>query len=318
MTNKGQWDQMEHKDYYKVMGLEKSASQEDIKRTYRKLARKYHPDVSKEPDALSKFKELGQAYEVLKDPEKRKKYDQYGQFWQSGAQGQDNPSYQYNHQGDVNDFEDFISSIFKQQQQRDYHRNTRGQDIHSKINITLEDSFHGALKTLQLQIPEQDTYGQIHYRNREVKVKIPKGIADKQSIRLKGQGDKGLGHSPGDLYLEISIKPHPWFHLHQRDIHLDLPISPWEAALGATVTVPTLGGPVKLTIPKLSQSGKQMRLKGRGLPSNGSSEAGAQIVKLYIVIPHTDNPQMTHLFEQMAKTSDFNPRQSLGVTDDKS
>jgi len=308
---------MEYKDYYKVMGLDKNVSQEDIKRAYRKLARKYHPDVSKEPDALSKFKEVGEAYEVLKDPDKRKKYDQYGQYWQTGpeaAHAGGQPHYQYTDMGgDVSDFEDFISNIFRQQRQREHHRQSKGQDVHTKISISLEDSYQGAEKSLQLQIPEQDAYGQISYRTREIKVKIPKGIGDKQSIRLKGQGDKGLGSNPGDLYLEINITPHPWFHLQKHDIYLDLPISPWEATLGATVMVPTLGGAVKLTIPKLSQAGKQMRLKGRGLPQNGHAGPGDQIVTLRIVIPPTANDEELRLYEELAKKTDFNPRAKLGV-----
>ena len=306
---------MEYKDYYKIMGLEKNASQEDIKRTYRKLARKYHPDVSKEPNAENKFKELGEAYEVLKDPEKRRKYEEFGQYWKeperasSGQQQQ----YHYANQEGAADFEEFINSIFKQRQQQERHMHERGQDVHATLSISLEDSFSGAEKILQLQVPVVDKQGYASYQTRAIKVKIPKGIEDKQQIRLKGQGDKGHSHHAGDLYIEINIAPHPWFQLANRDIYLDLPISPWEATLGATVTVPTLAGPVKLKIPKLSQSGNQMRLKGRGLPGK---TPGDQILKLQIVIPPTENEAMTRLYEDMSRSVNFNPREKLGVSND--
>lgn len=306
---------MEYKDYYKVMGLEKTASQEDIKRTYRKLARKYHPDVSKEDNAESKFKELGEAYEVLKDPEKRRKYDEFGQYWKEPerASGGQQQQYHYADEAGAADFEEFINSIFRQRQQQEHHRHERGQDVHAMLSISLEDSFSGAEKILQLQVPVVDKHGYASYQTRAIKVKIPKGIEDKQQIRLKGQGDKGHGQHAGDLYIEISIAPHPMFQLVKKDVYLELPISPWEATLGATVTVPTLAGPVKLKIPKLSQSGKQMRLKGRGLPG---SVPGDQILKLQIVIPHTENETMTRLYEEMSRSVNFNPREKLGVNND--
>ncbi|MGQ3889177.1 DnaJ C-terminal domain-containing protein [Legionella sp. CNM-1927-20] len=312
---------MEYKDYYKIMGLDKNVSQEEIKRAYRKLARKYHPDVSKEPNAESKFKELGEAYEVLKDPEKRAKYDQFGQYWQHpdagtsrGQHGQS--SHQYSHsfdQGSAADFEDFLNSIFRQRQQQEYDYFEESLDIHAKITISLEDSFHGAEKTLQLQKPVMTQHGWPEYETRAIKVRIPKGVTDKQQIRLKGQGNKGRKHHKGDLYIEINIAPHPWFKLEKKDIHLELPITPWEATLGASVQVPTLGGPVRLKVPKLSQTGKQMRLKGRGLPGN---PPGDQLITLKIVIPTTENSEVNKLYGQIAALTKFNPRQSLGVSDD--
>lgn len=311
---------MEYKDYYQIMGLEKNASAEDIKRAYRKLARKYHPDVSKEANAEAKFKELGEAYEVLKDPEKRTKYDRYGQYWKEqgqqqgygGTQGGGQQQY-YRHfeEAEMSGFEDFLNSIFKEryrQEQASFY--DQGQDIHAKLNITLEESFHGAEKNLQLQTPVVDQHGHVSYETRSVKVKIPKGIVNKQQIRLKGQGGKGPGKQAGDLYIEIDFSHHPWFHLHKKDIHLNLPITPWEAALGATVKVPTLGGTVNLKIPKLSQSGKKMRLQGRGLPGNPS---GDQYVILQIVIPPIESEQASKLYQQLANTIPFNPREHLGV-----
>ncbi|STX30199.1 curved DNA binding protein DnaJ [Legionella beliardensis] len=314
---------MEYKDYYKIMGLERDVNQEEIKRAYRKLARKYHPDVSKEPNAENKFKELGEAYDVLKDPEKRAKYDQYGQYWQNppgsahGAHGAQSDSYQYSQHFDdtsATDFEDFLNNIFKQryqQEQEDYFAESL--DIHAKLTINLEDSFHGTEKTLQLQKPVMGPQGVPTYETRAIKVKIPKGVTDKQQIRLKGQGNQGRKHQKGDLYIEINIAPHPWYKLEKKDIHLELPITPWEATLGAAIQVPTLGGPVKLKIPKLSQTGKQMRLKGRGLPGQ---PPGDQIITLKIVISTTDNAEVNKLYEQIASATTFNPRKNLGVSDE--
>ena len=314
---------MEYKDYYKVLGLDRKASQDEIKRAYRKLARKYHPDVSKEAGAEDKFKELNEAYEVLKEPANRAKYDQYGEHWnQQGQQGayqhqqRQHPQHsgagqaQHGFSGEsAADFEDLLSSIFGQHRRQQHHAPAydEGQDIYAKINITLEDSYHGAEKTLQLQIPENNTE-----QLKTIKVKIPKGIGDKKQIRLKGQGGS-IGGRPRDLYIEIHINPHPWFRLEDKDIYLQLPIAPWEAGLGATINVPTLGGPVKLNIPKGSQAGKKMRLKGRGLPGN---PAGDQLVTLQIVIPEKENEQATKLYQEMAKVLAFNPRAHLGVRDD--
>lgn len=311
---------MEYKDYYKVMGVKKDASQEEIKRAYRKLARKYHPDVSKETDALSKFKEVGEAYEILKDAEKRQKYDQYGQYWQHSGKGAGSGSQrpysnQQQHAYDLGakEFEDFINSIFgnrRQEQKRPFYTKAKGEDIQARLTINLEDSFIGREKTLQLQTPVLDNFGRETYQTRAIKVTIPKGIQEGQKIRLKEQGETGGAQKAGDLYIEIHIQPHHYFKLEKKDIHLELPISPWEAALGATVLVPTLAGAVKLTIPKLSQSGKQMRLKGRGLPG---LTPGDQIVTLSIVIPKTEDEQLTKLYEEMAKSTQFNPREKFGL-----
>lgn len=308
---------MDYKDYYKIMGLERSASPDEIKRAYRKLARKYHPDVSKEPDAEAKFKELGEAYEVLKDPEKKAKYDQYGQYWKEQTAGAQQGQSQRQHSGSYDqasaaDFEDFINSIFRQRAQQQQHDNyfDQGQDIHAKMNINLEDSFHGAEKTLQLQIPTLDSHGRMTYATKAIKVKIPKGIGDKKQIRLKGQGAQTGHQRPGDLYIEMNINPHPLFHLNEKDIYLELPISPWEAALGASVKVPTLAGDVNLKIPKLSQSGQQLRLSGRGLPGK---TPGNQYVKLNIVIPMKENEEASKLYKALAETLEFNPRANMGA-----
>lgn len=311
---------MEYKDYYKIMGVSASASQDEIKHAYRKLARKYHPDVSKEPDAEAKFKDLGEAYEVLKNPEKRAKYDQYGKYWQQqsqqpggNSQGPGGRPQGFSHDEQV-DFEEFINSIFgsrfnQNPRTRNRSRPTRGEDIHAKLNISLEDSFRGTEKILQLQLPSNNPFSSPS-PPRSIKIKIPKGVIDKQQIRLKGQGGQNGTH-PGDLYIEVNLGPHPLFKADKKDIYLKLPISPWEAALGASVEVPTLGGTVHLKIPKLSQTGKKMRLKGRGLPGH---TPGDQFVILEIVIPPTENEKALELYKQLASTFKFNPREQLGVS----
>ena len=199
-------------------------------------------------------------------------------------------------------FEEFLNSIFRQRNQQQQAYYDQGEDIHAKLTISLEDSFSGAEKTLQLQTSANES--------RAIRVKIPKGIGNKQQIRLKGQGSKGRANKPGDLYIEIHIAPHPHFHLQGKNIYLKLPISPWEAALGATIQVPTLAGKVNLKIPASSQSGNQMRLKGRGLPGTPS---GDQMITLEIVIPSSSNDKMVKLYEEMANTAKFNPREKLGV-----
>lgn len=322
---------MEYKDYYKIMGIERSASPEEIKRAYRRLARKYHPDVSKEAHAEEKFKELGEAYEVLKDPQKRSQYDQYGEYWKHQGQQQQthsqtgnhaNPGGAYHHQSfheniDMAGFEDFIQSIFSQQQQARHQRHHHApfsqpaqQDIHAKLSISLEDSYTGAEKMLQIQVPHLDATGRMEQRLKSVRVKIPKGIGNQQQIRLKGQGVQTSAGNAGDLYIEIHLDPHPLFHLKDKDIHLKVPITPWEAALGATIRVPTLGGEVQVKIPAQTQSGKQMRLKDRGLPGK---PAGDQYLLFEIILPPAGNEKLHALFEQMAAASSFNPRESLGV-----
>lgn len=294
---------MEHKDYYQIMGLEKTATKEQIRQAYRKLARKYHPDVSKEPNAEHKFKEVGEAYEILKDPEKKAKYDQYGAYWKEPPPETRGQSYQ-SYQADNNsaDFDDFLNRVFRQRYEAEQAQ-AYAQDSHAKLVISLEDSFHGAEKTLQLQRPVVNAQGFMEYKTQTIQVKIPRGIQDHQSIRLKGQGD-----NKGDLYIEIHIHAHPLFQLDKKDIFIKMPLSPWDAALGVSVTLPTLGGSVQLKVPPLSQNGKKMRLKGRGLPGN---PPGDQFVIFEIVIPETMNPEAKAAYENLAKCyPSFNPGKS--------
>lgn len=300
---------MSAKNYYKVMGLDKNASQADIKRAYRKLARKYHPDLNKEKNAEAKFKELGEAYDVLKNKDKRQAYDQYGEQWQNPyqnadqSQSKDNHYQSFNQEQNVN-FEDILSSVFGGRQSHARHQNYgKGQDIHSKLNITLEESIEGVEKVLQLQGSMNNA------PPKTIKVKIPKGIGDKQQIRLKGQGGIGQNSQPGDLFIEVSIVPHKLYNIRDKDLYLELPITPWEAALGATVSVPTPYGNVNLTIPASSNSGTKLRLKEKGLPTK---EPGALYITLKIIIPPIDNDESKKLYEKLAKTTKYNPRQNLG------
>lgn len=315
---------MEFKDYYKILGVARDASEDDIRRAYRKKARKYHPDVSKEPDAEERFKEVGEAYEVLKDAEKRKAYDQFGANWKEGQEfrpppgwGQGGFAYEGGNFGGGGDFSDFFESLFGQaaRGRGGAHRaggfRTRGEDQVARISITLEDAYQGASHPISLNIPEVGPDGHMVAKTRSLNVRIPKGVTEGQRIRLAGQGSPGLGGGPaGDLYLEINFRPHPYFHADKRDIFLDLPITPWEAALGQTVTVPTLGGSVELRIPAGSQSGRKLRLKGRGLPGEPQ---GDQYVVLKMVTPAATTEAEREFYERMAQELPMNPRADLGV-----
>ena len=314
---------MEFKDYYKIMGVDRNATQDEIKRAYRKLARKYHPDVSKEPDAEARFKEVGEAYEVLKDPEKRAAYDQLGANWKAGQEFHPPPGWDAGFEfsgggftgGDTSAFSDFFEALFGRGFGSASHRRStfraKGEDHHAKILVDLEDAFHGANRTITLQIPEVDAHGHVRTRQRSLKVHIPKGIRQGQRIRLAGQGAPGIGGAPaGDLYLEVEFRPHPFYRVEGRDLYLDLPIAPWEAALGAKVKVPTPGGVVDLKIPPNSKSGRKLRLKGRGIPD---SPAGDLYVVLQIVTPPADSEKAKALYRQMAQELAFNPRARLGV-----
>lgn len=313
---------MEFKDYYQILGLERNASQDDIKRSYRKLARKFHPDINKEKDAEEKFKEIGEAYEVLQDPEKRAAYDKFGSNWQQGQDFEPPPNWDAGFEfsgggysnGQQAGFSDFFSELFGSGQFRQAAGNQgfarSGEDHHARIVITLAEAWHGAKKTFTLTRPEITPQGQLVNRQHTITVTIPKGVTADQKIRLQGQGMPGHnGGSHGDLYLEISLEPHPLFTVDKRNIHLTMPVTPWEAALGGNVSCPTLGGQVKLNIPANSQTGKKLRLKGRGL-SNGK-QSGDQIVTLQIVIPTPQTAEQRDLYKKMAELMPFDPRKNL-------
>lgn len=307
---------MEYKDYYQIMGVERDADADTIKRAYRKLARKYHPDVSKETDAEDKFKEVQEAYEVLKDADKRQAYDQMGRNWQAGQDFRPPPGWENQRRewhfssGDPGGrhYSDFFDSLFGGG--RGQAGGFRGQDQHARLRIRLEDAYHGATRNITLNVPEIDEQGRVRQQQRDLKVRIPAGVLSGQSIRLKGQGASGLGNgSSGDLLLEIEYEPHTKFQPDGRDIYLDLPITPWEAALGAKVPVSTLGGTVNLNIPAGAQTDKQLRLKGRGLPGKPT---GDQIVRLKIMTPPADSERDRTLYQQMHEQMAFDPRAQNG------
>jgi curved DNA-binding protein len=314
---------MEFKDYYEIMGVKREATQEEIKRAYRKLARKYHPDVSKESGAEEKFKELGEAYEVLKDPEKRAAYDQLGSNWKSGQEFKPPPDWDsgFEFRGggfaarDNAAFSDFFESLFgrggfqgARPGARAFH--ARGEDHHAKVLIDVEDAFNGATRVITLQVPELDAQGRVQMRERSLNVKIPKGIKPGQQIRLSGQGAPGVGQGgSGDLYLEVRFKPHALYRFEGNDLYLDLPVAPWEAALGGSAKVPTPGGVVDLTVPAGSAGGRKLRLKGRGIPAN---PPGDLYVVLKLVLPPADTEQAKAVYREMQDKLAFNPRAGLG------
>jgi curved DNA-binding protein len=318
---------MEYKDYYKIMGVSKDATQDEIKRAYRKLARKYHPDVSKEPEAEKKFKEVGEAYEVLKDPEKRAAYDQLGANWKAGQEFRPPPDWDAGFEfrgggftpGDSSAFSDFFESLFgrgfgggfNDAQRGGAEFRAQGEDHHAKVLIDLEDAFHGASRVITLRNPELDPQGHVITHERTLQVHIPKGIKQGQQIRLAGQGSAGLGGGrAGDLYLEVEFKPHPLYRVEGRDLYLELPVAPWEAALGAKVKAPTPAGIIDLKIPPGSSSGRKLRVKGRGIPGK---TAGDLYAILRIALPPSDSEQAKALYRKMAQELAFNPRARLGV-----
>jgi len=323
---------MDFKDYYAVLGVSESASPEEIKKAYRKLARKYHPDVSKVEDADTKFKDLGEAYEVLKDPEKRAEYDQLRKYgakadgsfepppgWQS-ASGFGGGGYT---DADARQFSDFFEEIFGGGRRGgfsggfgggDFRQNMkmRGEDVHARIALFLEEAFHGCDKQVSFTVNEADQHGRVIPRQKTLKVKIPAGMREGQHIRLKGQGAPGVGGGePGDLFIEVEFAPHPHFTVEGRDVLVTVPVAPWEAALGASVTVPTVGSKVKVKVPRGSTSGRKLRLKGKGFPGK---HPGDQIVVLQVTMPEKHSPEAEKLYEQLAEAEkNFNPRSKLHV-----
>jgi curved DNA-binding protein len=312
---------MEYKDYYKIMGVKRDAGQDEIKRAYRRLARKYHPDVSKEKDAEAHFKEVGEAYEVLKDPQKRAAYDRLGSNWQAGQDFHPPPNWDsgfefsgggFTH-GNAADFSDFFESLFggRGPFTTRGHFRARGEDQYIRVLIDLDDAYHGATRTLMLQLPEVDAQGRLVNKQRTLNVHIPKGIRPGQHIRLGGQGAPGVGNAPtGDLYLQVELRAHPFYRIDGKDVYLELPLTPWEAALGATVQVPTPEGKVDLKIPPNSAPGQKMRLKGRGIPGK---TPGDFYVLLQIALPPAHTEAAKALYRSMQSQLNFNPRAYLGV-----
>lgn len=332
---------MDYKNYYDILGVDKAASADEIKKAYRQLARKYHPDLNKEAGAEDKFKEIGEANEVLSDPEKRAAYDQLGKSYRPGQDFQPPPNWDagyeftgggyrdgfgsddqgagrqtYYRRGAAGDdhsdfFENLFGEAYRQQRQAEAEarRNQRGQDHHAKILIDIEDAFEGAKRSISLKVPELTADGQVRLKERKLDVTIPKGVKEGQNIRLKGQGAPSAGKGgPGDLFLEIAFNAHKVFHAQGTDLFVDLPVAPWEAALGGKVKVPTASGAVDLTIPAGSKQGSKLRLKGKGLPAK---KAGDLYVVLQITLPPAGDEKAKKLYQAMAEDFEFDPRAGL-------
>jgi curved DNA-binding protein len=313
---------MEFKDYYKVMGVARDATEAQIKQAYRKLARKYHPDVSKEKDAEARFKEVGEAYEVLRSPEKRAAYDQLGQGHPAGEDFRPPPDwgagFEFSGAGTRDsDYSDFFESLFGAQaragagNRRGAFHPGRGEDHHAKVLLDLDATLRGGARQLTLRVPEIDADGRLVSKERVLNVQVPKGILAGQHIRLAGQGARAPGEgTPGDLFIEVEFQPHPLYRVDGRDLYLDLPVAPWEAALGATVKTPTPGGTVDLKIPAASHAGSKLRLKGRGIPA---SPSGDFYVVLQIALPPAADAKAQAAYAALAAALPFNPRANLGV-----
>ncbi|AWW49401.1 DnaJ C-terminal domain-containing protein [Polynucleobacter paneuropaeus] len=323
---------MKFRDYYETLGVARGATEAEIKTAYRKLARKYHPDVNKEKDAEDRFKEIGEAYSVLKDTEKRAAYDQMGSNWKQGQDFSPPPNWNtgFEFADDPNagfggyggsydgDQSEFFESLFGRGRHRQGGRSSnarqgmhfKGQDHHAKILIDLADAYNGAKRTISLHMPTQDPEGHVMTQERKLDVNIPKGIKAGQNLRLSGQGGPGMGDGgAGDLYLEIDFHPSPLYKVDGKDVYLDLPMAPWEAALGTSLNIPTpAGSTLELTIPPNTKSGRKMRLKGKGIPSK---EPGDFYVVPNIVLPEAQSAAQKAAYQELEKAFDFKPRSHL-------
>jgi curved DNA-binding protein len=314
---------MQFKDYYQTLGVARDATADEIKKSFRKLARKYHPDVSKEPDAERRMREVNEAYAVLSDPEKRAAYDQVGRGYQPGQDFRPPPDwdagFEFSGHGfspqDTADFSDFFAELFGRMgggrggfRTRGRPFQARGEDHHAKVLLDLEDAFHGTTRQISLRVPRMDAQGRTVLDTRTLTVKIPKGIHEGQTIRLAGQGSPGLGGAPaGDLLLEVRFRPHPRFRAEGRDLHLPLPVAPWEAALGAVIPVDMPDGSLKVRIPAGAQGGHTLRVRGKGIPG---TPPGDLLIEVRVVLPPADTPKARELYQTMARELAFDPRQN--------
>jgi curved DNA-binding protein len=320
---------MEFKDYYKTLGVERTASDDEIKKAFRRLARKHHPDISKAADASARMQDLNEAYEVLRDKEKRAAYDRVGQGAQGEQPFQPPPGWDsgFEFSGGPDEFADagahsaFFEALFGAARRggrgrpghgADPFQARRGQDHHAKIVVPIEDAFHGATREIALHSPEMDAAGNVALHERTLQVAIPKGIRAGQQIRLAGQGSPGFGDGTrGDLYLEIEFAPHPRWRVDGRDLHHTLRVAPWEAALGAAVELPTPDGSVvEMNVPAGSQTGRKLRLRGRGIPGN---PPGDLYVMLEVVLPPARDDKARAAYRQMARDLAFDPRANPGA-----
>lgn len=314
---------MKYKDYYAALGVPRDASAEDVKKAYRKLAQKYHPDVTKDPKGEERFKEIAEAYQTLKDPEKRAAYDQLGKGYASGQEFRPPPGWEERFRAGGGgapggfSFEDIdLSDLFEQFGARGRGPGGRGraampipgEDYEVAVHLTLEDALRGTQVDLQLQLPEYDAQGRMHRAAKTIKARIPKGATHGQRLRLRGQGGKGMnGGRDGDIYLDIALHPHPLYRPSGHDIYLDLPLAPWEAALGATVEVPTPHGAVNLKVPSGTAAGAKMRLAKKGLPKPDGGEGDLYAI-VQIVNPTVLDDRERELFRQLGEASRFDPR----------
>ncbi|MBI9078647.1 MAG: DnaJ domain-containing protein [Pseudodesulfovibrio sp.] len=312
---------MEYKDYYKLLGVSRSSSKEDIAKAFKKLARKFHPDLNpNDKGAEDKFKEINEAYEVLKDAKKRKLYDQFGSNWEHGQNFQPPPGYenmQFGGGGGGGGFSDFFETAFGGGRGGSFRggfggggyqqRPRRGSDSEATYELTLDEAFKGGSKSVTLQEQTAGPDGFPRMTTKTLEIKVPVGIKDGQKIRLAGQGNPGMaGGAKGDLYLKIKLMPHSLFKVSDSDIILDLPLAPWEAALGVTLRIPTLDGAVEMKIPPGIGSGKKLRIKNKGLGSG--AKRGDQFVRIMIQAPDRISSDERRLWEELQEKSEFNPR----------
>ncbi len=321
---------MEFRDYYQILGVSKTADADEIKKAFRKLARKYHPDVSKEPDASARMTEVNEANTVLSDPEKRAAYDRLAAGGQGHRAGQDfrpppdwNAGNEYSGDGmsaaEAARFSEFFSSMFGDgagmgSGGRTGGRRTRGagdqpirgEDHHAKVVIDLADAYTGATRAINLRAARLDASGHVVTDERTLNVNIPKGLKEGQHIRLAGQGSAGFGGGPsGDLFLEINFAADPRYRIDGRDVTAIMPLTPWEAALGGTIEMPTPSGNVQVKVPPDSQAGRKLRLKGRGIPGESP---GDLYLEISVVLPPADTAAARAVYETMAREMPFNPR----------
>ncbi len=335
---------MDFKDYYQTLGVDKAADAETVKKAYRKLARKYHPDVSKEADAAARMSEVNEAYAVLSDPEKRLAYDELGRGRRAGQDFQPPPGWDSGFEfssgrgapppgmGGVEgeDYSDFFETLFGRAgrggfgggaegfgpgagaQQR---RAARGGDHHARISIDLADAYHGATRTISLRGAHLGDDGRVVADERTIEVRIPKGVKEGQLIRLAGQGSAGHGGgAAGDLYLEVHFNDDARWRVVERDVHQTVPVAPWEAALGAGIEVATPSGRVEVSVPAGSQTGRRLRLKGRGIPAaSAAGSAGDLYLELQVVLPPAEGARARELYETMAREMKFDPRAVQGA-----
>ena len=314
---------MKYKDYYAILGVQRTAGADEIKKAYRKLAQKYHPDVTKDPQGEEKFKDIAEAYQTLKDPEKRAAYDQLGSGFQPGQDFRPPPDWERQFReryagetpGGGFSFEDIdLSDLFAglggraARGARGARMRIPGEDFEVTVHLSLEDAYNGTQVELNLGMPEYDGEGHVRQAPKTIKARIPKGATDGQRLRLRGQGGKGVnGGRDGDLYLNIALHPHPLFRPDGHDLYLDLPVAPWEAALGATVELPTLSGAVNLKIPPGTAAGRKLRLAKKGLPRPGGGEGDLYAI-VQIVNPTVLTDRERELFRELAAASRFDPR----------